>query len=84
MSIVLGIDIGTQSVKAVVYDGEKKVCVAAASSPLDMLQKEEGIAEQMTEWWVEALQKALHQIDQKIRKKSRQLEFRGNNTVSFH
>ena len=69
MSIVLGIDIGTQSVKAVVYDGEKKVCVAAASSPLDMLQKEEGIAEQMTEWWVEALQKALHQIDQKIRKK---------------
>ena len=55
--------------KAVVYDGEKKVCVAAASSPLDMLQKEEGIAEQMTEWWVEALQKALHQIDQKIRKK---------------
>ena len=69
MSIVLGIDIGTQSVKAVVYDGEKKACAAAASSPLDMLQKDEGIAEQLTEWWVEALQKALHQIDQKIRKK---------------
>ena len=69
MSIVLGIDIGTQSVKAVVYDGEKKVCVAAASSPLEILQKDEGIAEQMTEWWVEAFQKALHQIDQKIRKK---------------
>jgi len=28
-----------------------------------MLQKDEGIAEQLTEWWVAALQKALHQID---------------------
>ena len=56
MSIVLGIDIGTQSVKAVVYDGENKACVAAASSPLDMLQNDEGIAEQLTEWWVAALQ----------------------------
>ena len=55
--------------KAVVYDGEKKVFVAAATSPLDMLQKDKGIAEQMTEWWVEAFQKALHQIDQKIRKR---------------
>ena len=68
MSIVLGIDIGTQSVKAVVYDGEKKVCVAAASSPLDMLQKEEGIAEQMTEWWVEALQKAYTKLTRKSEK----------------
>ena len=59
MSIVLGIDIGTQSVKAVVYDGEKKACVAAASSPLDMLQKDEGIAEQLTEGWVKASQLSL-------------------------
>ena len=50
MSIFLGIDIGTQSVKPVIYDGEKKACVAAASSPLDMLQKDEGIAEQLNGW----------------------------------
>ena len=39
MTSVLGIDIGTQSVKAVVYDAEAKECVEAGAAPLDLLPR---------------------------------------------
>ena len=63
MTSVLGIDIGTQSVKAVVYDAEAKECVETAAAPLDLYQTSAGVAEQLSEWWVTALHEALVQID---------------------
>ena len=37
MNIVAGIDLGTQSLKAVLYDYEQKRIVAQASCPLDLI-----------------------------------------------
>ena len=34
MSLVLGIDIGTQSVKAVIYDADQKIITASAAREL--------------------------------------------------
>jgi len=67
MSVVLGIDIGTQSVKAVVYDAEAKRCIATTAAPLELYQTSKGVAEQRTEWWVTALKQALAEIDRQVR-----------------
>ena len=67
MSTVLGIDIGTQSVKVLFYDAEKRECVAVASAPLALHQTDAGVAEQQAEWWIHALQTAMYQVEKPIR-----------------
>ena len=57
MTTVLGIDIGTQSVKVVFYDFEARQIASISSAPLDLYQTDDGVAEQRAEWWIEALQK---------------------------
>lgn len=63
MSTFLGIDLGTQSLKAIVYDAAERRVVAAASSELQMISRPDGTREQLAEWWVAALHTALQQID---------------------
>lgn len=65
--MVLGIDIGTQSVKVVIYDGDRRECAAVTKAPLKLHQSDGGVAEQKAEWWVEALKNALLQIEPRIR-----------------
>jgi len=67
MSTVLGIDVGTQSVKVVFYDFEARACVAVAGAPLELHQTNAGVAEQQADWWVQALQSALQQVDNSVR-----------------
>jgi xylulokinase len=67
MSTVLGIDLGTQSVKVVFYDLEARETVAVESAPLDLHQTDAGVAEQQARWWVDALQQALQQVDKGVR-----------------
>ena len=55
MRTVLGIDLGTQSLKVVFYDPESSSVVAVASSALDLDQDADGKAEQDPAWWLEAL-----------------------------
>ena len=59
MSTVLGIDLGTQSVKVVFLDAATGSVVASASAPLDLHQTDSGVAEQ---------QQALSEIDPHVRK----------------
>ncbi|MDG2377053.1 MAG: FGGY family carbohydrate kinase, partial [Woeseiaceae bacterium] len=68
MSTVLGIDLGTQSVKVVFYDFLARETVAVESAPLDLYQTEAGIAEQQAHWWIHALQRALQQVGKGVRK----------------
>lgn len=68
MSTVLGIDLGTQSVKVVFYDFVARETVAVESAPLDLYQTEAGIAEQQAHWWINALQRALQQVGKGVRK----------------
>jgi xylulokinase len=67
MSTVLGIDLGTQSVKVVFYDFEARDSVAVGSAPLDIYQTEDGVAEQQAHWWTNALKQALQQVDKDVR-----------------
>ena len=67
MSTVLGIDLGTQSVKVVFYDFEAKDILAVESAPLDIYQTDAGLAEQQAHWWINALRQALQQAGKSIR-----------------
>ena len=68
MSIVLGIDAGTQSIKVVVYDADSGSSLASASTPLKLHQTDSGIAEQRAEWWLKGLGTALAQIAPQLRR----------------
>jgi xylulokinase len=67
VSTVLGIDVGTQSVKVVFYDFDAREAVAVESAPLDLYQTDEGVAEQQAHWWVHALKQALQQVGSGVR-----------------
>ncbi len=69
MTTVLGIDIGTQSVKVVFYDFEAGRIASIGSAPLDLCQTDDGAAEQRAEWWIEALQKATASVDKSVRER---------------
>lgn len=67
MNIVAGIDLGTQSLKAVLYDYEQKRIVAQASCPLDLISKEDGTREQKTEWYDAALKSVFEKLPCELR-----------------
>ena len=64
---VLGIDLGTQSLKTLFYDFDAREIVAAASAPLELERRADGSAEQRVEWWTEALRACLRQIPEDVR-----------------
>jgi xylulokinase len=67
MRSVLGIDLGTQSVKVVVYDFDARKLAAVASSPLELDQDMHGKAEQEPAAWLKALADALRQVPAPVR-----------------
>lgn len=66
MQTVVGIDLGTQSLKVLFYDFSSREIVASESAELDLYQNEDGTAEQQALWWLNALQEALGKIDSSI------------------
>lgn len=77
MGTVLGIDVGTQSVKVVFYDYECLETVAVASAPLDLNLGEGGQAEQQAHWWISAFSAALGKVDADVRKSVRAIGVSG-------
>lgn len=67
MSILLGLDLGTQSLKAIIYDSQHQKTLAATSSPIDIDRHDDGSAEQKANWWLDALCDCLQQIPEMIR-----------------
>lgn len=67
MSIYLGVDIGTQSVKALCYDAELRQVIATSSAVLKLHSGSDGSREQQAEWWLDALRDCLAQIDPAIK-----------------
>jgi len=68
MKTVVGIDLGTQSLKVVFYDYASCEIVASQSAALDLYQNEKGAAEQQAHWWLNALTEVMGKIDAGIRK----------------
>jgi xylulokinase len=51
----LGIDIGTQSVKTLLYDINAARVVDVQSAPLELISRTDGTREQLAAWWIQAL-----------------------------
>lgn len=62
MTCYLGIDVGTQSVKALCFDAETRRVLATTSAPLDLVSREDGTREQEARWWISALHSCLAQL----------------------
>ena len=67
MKTVLGIDMGTQSTKVVLYDFENKSIVAEASCKHEIISRDDGTKEQKAEWWITALKNCLSEIDVRLK-----------------
>lgn len=65
--ITAGIDAGTQSIKVIVYDSEKKATLATSSSPLNLISGEGGLREQEALWWIAALKACFNAIEPGLR-----------------
>ncbi len=63
MKTVLGLDLGTQSLKALFYDFSRREIVACESAALQLYQNDDGAAEQQAQWWLDALHQALAKVD---------------------
>lgn len=57
MQTVAGIDMGTQSIKVVLYDFESKKVVAKSQEAVDLIAENDGTREQKVEWYDAALTK---------------------------
>ncbi|MEZ5573183.1 MAG: xylulokinase [Halioglobus sp.] len=58
----LGIDVGTQSVKALLYDAHSRHVVDLHSAPLTLASTADGSREQLAQWWLTALEQCLKQF----------------------
>src|SRR5690606_41477387 len=67
MGLFAGLDIGTQSVKLVVYDPAPRQIVATAGQPLDLAAGDDGSREQRADWWVDAIGACFARIDPALR-----------------
>ena len=67
MGLFVGLDVGTQSVKLVVYAPESRQIVASAGQPLDLAAGDDGSREQRADWWVDAVRACFSRIDPALR-----------------
>jgi xylulokinase len=68
MTLVAGLDIGTQSVKLLVLDSGLSRVVATQSQPLQLLAGEDGSREQRPEWWIAAVRDCFAKLDPALRR----------------
>jgi xylulokinase len=67
MSLVCGIDLGTQSCKVILYDtAAHKIC-AQASHAIDLIAENDGTREQKAEWYDQALTACFAALDPGLR-----------------
>ena len=68
MSTVVGIDLGTQAIKVMFYDSERREVAALETAPLELYQNAGGVAEQQHHWWLTALKEACGRAGQELRR----------------
>lgn len=67
MSLVVGIDVGTQSVKLVAYDFAAHAVVATHGQALELIAGDDGSREQKAEWWLDAIRACFAKLDPSLR-----------------
>jgi xylulokinase len=63
MSLVVGLDVGTQSVKLVAYDAATRRVVSTHGHPLELIADDDGSREQKAEWWIDAIRACFAKLD---------------------
>lgn len=66
MTAFLGIDVGTQSVKVVAYDVDRRCVAQSVSVPLQLIAREDGSREQWAHSWIEALRHCVAQLEPEL------------------
>jgi xylulokinase len=59
---VAGIDMGTQSIKVVLYDWNTKKIIASEKEAVDIIAENDGTREQKTEWYDKALERIFSRL----------------------
>jgi xylulokinase len=67
MSLVVGLDVGTQSVKLVALDVASSRIVARYVRPLQMIVGDDGSREQLAQWWIDAVRGCFATLDPALR-----------------
>ncbi|TDK28707.1 xylulokinase [Luteimonas aestuarii] len=67
MTVLAGIDAGTQSIKVLVYDADRREVLDSASAPLDLISGEDGSREQHPSDWVHAMEACFDRFDPGLR-----------------
>jgi xylulokinase len=67
MSLFVGLDVGTQSVKLVAYDPQARAVVARHGEPLELIAGDDGSREQDAAWWIAAIRACFARLDAALR-----------------
>lgn len=67
MSVVAGLDVGTQSVKLLVYDAGTRQVLAERSHALELIARDDGSREQDAQWWIDGIRACFAGIDPALR-----------------
>jgi len=67
MTVVLGIDLGTQGVKVVALDASSRRAIATQARPLTLDAREDGSREQRADEWIAALRACIADLDAAVR-----------------
>ena len=65
--VVIGLDVGTQSVKLVAYDPEARQVAATLGHGLELAAGDDGSREQRAEWWIDAIRSCFARLDPALR-----------------
>ncbi|MEW9571799.1 xylulokinase [Rhodanobacter sp. Si-c] len=67
MSLVVGLDVGTQSAKLVAYDFVTHEVVATHGRPLELSAGDDGSREQEAGWWLDAIRACFAELEPALR-----------------
>jgi xylulokinase len=65
--VIIGLDVGSQSVKLLAYDPETRVVLATHGQPLELTAGEDGSREQRAEWWIDAIRACFARLEPAMR-----------------
>lgn len=63
MSLFVGLDVGTQSVKLVAYDAQARRIVATHGQALELIAGNDGSREQDAQWWIDAIRTCFARLE---------------------
>jgi len=67
MSLVIGLDVGTQSVKLVAYDAATHAVVETHGHALELVARDDGSREQEAAWWIDAIRSCFAKLSPALR-----------------